>query len=671
MVDSTAAFERDTNASSYSAVNGDRPAGERVSRSRNQTHDGLDGAGPEHASALLRMGAVKQDAGEYSEAAELFGRALEIGERSLGPDNPAIIPALTSLASARLMAGKLEKAQELAIRVVAISEHGLAEHEPDVAILLNDLARMCLKQSAHAVAEPLLLRLVAMKRSKGEDHPEVGTVLASLATVRQALGRHESAEQLWRRVLEIRERTLAPNHFSFAVALEHLAEACAARGKTAEALQLFQRAQAIRELTLGAGHPSLRVSRDRIADLQLQAEESLDAPSEVPAAAPEKYRLLAVNPGANSPIVSSPPPAREKSAAPRKPSAPVTQREPSVVVEREPSVVIEREPSIADFSAPSSQPFVAAHPIDTEPPKADSFSYRDVILSIQQEMEDEEGAKRTAAMGAGLFAPVVAAVKERQKATIIGVGVVALLVVLATASRGWTESDQPASAAEASPSVTGPVATPSGGNASAGRPVVLASDPSNAAAVAVAAATPVTASRIRLADQRPADQRPAAKKPTERSAEPARISIPRVSSALSAGFDSVVRARSRSEATVGESFSVEPTPLTAPPRRMTFDRDDQGSQPTGARLIGSLPTPRIPAQLGNTEGEVRLRFDVDALGRPVMSSVSVVRSPSSILTSAVLKVIPGLRFEPARSGGADSKAVADVVMLTFEFKTTK
>src|SRR5205814_4996200 len=96
--------------------------------------------------------------------------------------------------------------------------------------------RLYLKQSEYSSAEPLLLRLLDLKRSKGEDHPEVATVLASLASVRQALGMHESAEQLWRRVLDIRERTLAPNHFATASALEHLGGSCAARGKLEEVL---------------------------------------------------------------------------------------------------------------------------------------------------------------------------------------------------------------------------------------------------------------------------------------------------------------------------------------------------------------------------------------------------------------------------------------------------
>jgi TonB family protein len=656
MVDSTAAYERDP-APSYVPVDGTGAFGDRTQRAGSHQPDDLDGAGPEHASALLKMGALKHDAGLYSEAEELFGRALEIGERSVGADNPAIIPALTSLASARVMCGKLDDAQQLAVRAVAISERAPAEHEPDVAILINDLARLCLRESAHAVAEPLLLRLLEMKRSKGEDHPEVGTVLASLATVRHALGRHESAEQLWRRVLEIRERTLAPNHFSLAIALEHLGEACAARGKIAEALQLFQRAQTIRELTLGAAHPSLRTARDRIADLQLQAGESLDASQDAPAPTPEKYRLLAGNPGASSPFVSAPPSTRERPTQARKRTA--------RVVEREQSQVIERASTVEDVAATNRALGATVAALTTELPNIESASYRDVILSIQQEIdEEEEGTKASTALGANLLASFLGALKERQKATVIGVAVVGLLVVLATVSRAWTEPDPSTPVAGASLAATHSVATPSGAEGSQ-RPTVPTNDPASAGATASAATTPVTASRIRLAEQRPSDQRPA-KKQTEKITESTRISIPKGLSLSTARVDSIVR---ESGGSVGDPIGLQPILPTSP--RLTFERDDQVNPRLRAQLIGPLPTPRYPAQLQGVEGELTARFEVDASGRPVMSTVSVVNSPHELLTAAVLKVIPGIRFEPARSGGENSKAVTDIVQLTFRFQSKK
>jgi tetratricopeptide (TPR) repeat protein len=199
---------------------------------------------------------MKLEMGNDAEAEECFRKALEIGDRTLGPDHP------------------------------------------DLILLLNDLTRIYLGRSAYTAAEPLLLRLLEMKRNKGEDHPEVATVMASLATVRQALGRHESAEQLWRRVLDIRERTLAPNHFAIATALEHFGDSCAARGKIHEALAALRRAHTIRERTLGSDHSSLRSSRERIADLQLQASDaSLDPGSGAgPTSSPDMYRLLSGEP---------------------------------------------------------------------------------------------------------------------------------------------------------------------------------------------------------------------------------------------------------------------------------------------------------------------------------------------------------------------------------------
>src|ERR1700674_4054606 len=268
MADAATGFERGIETADYSPVaGGDRVTGDRIIRSPVPA-DARDGP-HQDLSLLLRHGAMKLEAGNDAEAEEFLRRALEIGDRTVGPDHP------------------------------------------DMILLLNDLTRIYLKQSAYASAEPLLLRLLEMKRRKGEDRPEVATGMASLANVRQALGRHESAEQLWRRVLEIRERTLAPNHFAIATALEHFGEACSARGKIREALAAFQRAHTIRERTLGSDHASLRTSRERIADLQLQESDgSLDPGSSGGiSSGPERYRLLSGEPLAITPPAT---PMREK-----------------------------------------------------------------------------------------------------------------------------------------------------------------------------------------------------------------------------------------------------------------------------------------------------------------------------------------------------------------------
>ena len=251
MADSAPGLERSIDPNGYSPItSGNRGSADRSPRPAFLPIDAHDSDQAKIAT-LIQLAKQNLETGNDAEAEGLFRKAFEIGDRVLGPD------------------------------------------DPQLNFLLNDLTRLYLRQSAYASAEPLLLRLLEMKRSKGDDHPEVATVLASLASVRQSLGHHESAEQLWRRVLDIRERTLAPNHFAIATALERLGDACAARGKTQEALAAFQRALIIRERTLGGEHPSVRVSRERIADLELQASEDSIEPTTADAVhGRERFRLL-------------------------------------------------------------------------------------------------------------------------------------------------------------------------------------------------------------------------------------------------------------------------------------------------------------------------------------------------------------------------------------------
>jgi TonB family protein len=95
---------------------------------------------------------------------------------------------------------------------------------------------------------------------------------------------------------------------------------------------------------------------------------------------------------------------------------------------------------------------------------------------------------------------------------------------------------------------------------------------------------------------------------------------------------------------------------------------EAGREPVGARLIGSLPTPLYPKELSDLDGDVRVRFNIDTNGRPVMSSFAVVASSHPLFTAAVRDAVQRMRFEPALSGGADPKPVVDKVEIPFRFK---
>jgi TonB family protein len=622
MVDAATGFERGIESTGYSPVaTSDRGTTDRIIRSPAPLGDAREGPHSDLAS-LLRNGVLKLDAGNDAEAEEFLRRALEIVDRTVGPDHP------------------------------------------DMILLLNDLTRIYLKQSAYASAEPLLLRLLEMKRSKGEDHPEVATVMASLATVRQALGSHESAEQLWRRVLEIRERTLAPNHFAIATALEHFGEACSARGKIPDALAAFQRAHTIRERTLGSDHSSLRTSRERIADLQLQASDGNFDPGGGVASSsgPEKYRLLS---GESLALEPSQTPTREKGRA-------SNSRRPTLLIQAPfaGSPAVETAP-VADTvpttpSAPSPAETAAHRDILERILHPETAPYRDALESIRDEVEKPFESVSLAARVRAILASLTPFLGKRE---VVAGGIVLvlslLLVAAATDSHAWGETDQTTALGSSLPNrghLPGPTVS------TASTPVASSATLTNNPVSVSAPAIPNEASTTSAQRQRVADAHSSSKKGTEQKSEPRNIAIPKLSTATLSGLDSVAATAANTAVRVGDPIINQPAPVVLGNQRSNFDVGEQA--PTGpqrARLIGELPTPRVPSQISDVEGEVRVRFTVDTDGRPVISTLSVQSSPNPLLTTAVRKVIPGIRFEPARSGGSDSRPINDTVEIGFRF----
>lgn len=590
---------------------------------------------------------------------------LSDAEQAFGPDSVELLPALGRLAALRIGRGEAERAAPLVLRALDINDLH-PQDRPELVLVLTDLTRLCIKQSAHTLAEPLLLRLLEMKRGKGEDHPEVATVLASLATVRQALGHHESAEQLWRRVLEIREKTLAPNHFAVATAIERLGDSCAARGKTSEALQLFKRSLAMRELTLGSGHASLRVLRERIADLELQASEELfeGADSLEVSATTISTPLFSSTPSATTRqkpferAIAAPPITRthsKKAAAP----APLTPLAAAVAADSLPPVATAIAPTPA-ITALTAVPIPAPM---TVPSAGGAAAYRDLVMSIEKDLDDENPADTRPQALAAVTAAIATLVSNRRKVVALagGAGVI-LLLSLAADSRAGTERDvvqgndggtpashtaanSPASAAAATIPV--PIAT-------------VAKQPAESVRSAIASF--ISSGRAKSSEGK-------SEKKSEERQSPPKVVIPKVSQSVLARADSIARSINTPTADVTE---VAAAPTISVGHTRLWNADQEGSSvPTRARLIGSVPTPRLPDQLADVQGLVKVWVRVDTSGRPVMSTFSIENSPNPLLTAAIKHVITDLRFEPARSGGSNSRAMVDSVQVGFNFSRSR
>lgn len=626
MQDTAVGFAACYEAAGVALAEGDRGKAEASLRAAIECVEGIAGSHNELVMALVKLGALKRESGAYSEAEQLFAQALDIAERAWGSHDLRLVPALTGLGTSRIMLGRAESAEPVLTRAIGISEQQLGESDPDLAILLNDLSRLYLKQSAFRFAEPLLTRLLAIKRAKGDDHPEVATVLASLATVHQSLGRHEMAEQTWRHVIDMRERTLAPNHFAVATALENLAETCSARGKLREALQCYQRAHAIRELTLGAEHESLRRLRERIADLQLQASEnSLEAD------------LM---------------PAPERSAVPR--------LETPLFYELEQPTRLPPDSQLRKTiarAAPTNIMISETQPVPSAPNPA---AYMNVLMDIQEELEEPAPATSTS-RPAALLATATAFFKTHR----IGASVVVALALPAIAFAIVRTSGGSANKwATQSRVAVVPQGGPVGGSAEAfSRPVIT--DPLRDSALSPAKSVGRGSDESSPSKRSAEAPRTVVREESAPQPELPKVTIPVLSQPGLARLDSAVKAATPARpqsAPTNDDLAV----TSEISRRGGGDLLASSESYTRARLLGELPVPELPARL-RAAGDVVAQFDVDTTGRPVLATVKIVKSPDARLSDAVRKVIPSMRFEPARLPGPRGGAITDAVEITMRF----
>jgi len=622
MHDTAVGFAACYEAAGVALASGDRGKAETSLRAAVECVEGVAGAHNELVMALVKLGALKRESGAYAEAEQIFAQAVDVSERAWGTHDLRLVPALTGLGTSRIMLGRAESAEPVLTRAIGISETQLGDSDPDLVILLNDLSRLYLKQSAYRFAEPLLNRLLAIKRAKGEDHPEVATVLASLAAVHQALGRHETAEQTWRRVLDIRERTLAPNHFSVATAMENLAETCSARGKLREALQCYQRAYAIRELTLGTEHESLRRLRERIADLQLQASEnSMDSDGAAPSDRVAVMRL-------DTPLYYE-------------------LEQPRLAPEPQLRRTVARPAPVA-FAAADERPAAAA--------AGAPAPYVDVLMDIRDEI-DEPATAVAVSRPAAMLATATAFFKAHRVGSSVVLALALPALAFAVVRKGGDGSSW---AMQSSGAVVPQGGTVGGSSESFSRPVV--GDPlrdsvsSGAKAAASRSDESSTAKRGGEVSHSAREESPSAP-------ELPRVAVPVLSQPGLARLDSVVKAATPARQGSGtEEISVA----------SELNRHDSGDlllsseSYTRARLIGDMPVPDLPARI-RASGDVIARFDVDTAGRPVMSTVKFVKSPDARLSEAVRKVIPQMRFEPARLPGPRGAAIMDAVEITMQF----
>jgi CHAT domain-containing protein/Tfp pilus assembly protein PilF len=119
--------------------------------------------------------------------------------------------------------------------------------------------------------------LEVFEKTLDPNHLEIATALSNLATLYANQGRYTEAEPPSKRSLEIYEKALGPDHPEVATALGNVATRYLYQGRYAEAERLFQRSLEIYEKALGPNHPNVATTLGNLATLYANQARYADA----------------------------------------------------------------------------------------------------------------------------------------------------------------------------------------------------------------------------------------------------------------------------------------------------------------------------------------------------------------------------------------------------------
>jgi CHAT domain-containing protein/Tfp pilus assembly protein PilF len=220
----------------------------------------------EEATRLINKADDLYEKGRYSDAIRLAERALNLEEKSLGPNHPDIVSSFNYLASLYIKNGAYSKAEPLFQRALKVMEKAPDTNPADFASLLNNYAYLHSQQANYDEAEQMYQRALEIReKSLGAEDSDVALSLNNLARVASLKGDYDKAEQLYTRSLNMLENLPDTKAQDLAKSFNNLAELYDRTGDVEKAERLYQRALEIWEKAVGPDHPDLAIPLNNLA----------------------------------------------------------------------------------------------------------------------------------------------------------------------------------------------------------------------------------------------------------------------------------------------------------------------------------------------------------------------------------------------------------------------
>jgi len=162
---------------------------------------------PTGVSDLIKRAEAVEE-GEYSEAINLYGKALSECERVLGSEHPKVFEIIDCLYGINFKMENYPEAEKYCRQLLAFREKTLGPEHTEVAFTLNNLGICLMHQNQLSDAETLQRQSLEIREKVfGPEHSSTANGLANLARVLWLEEKVEEAEPLIRRSVDIWEKT--------------------------------------------------------------------------------------------------------------------------------------------------------------------------------------------------------------------------------------------------------------------------------------------------------------------------------------------------------------------------------------------------------------------------------------------------------------------------------
>jgi eukaryotic-like serine/threonine-protein kinase len=262
-------------------------AREILDRSSGEIESGL-AKDPELQSRLMgTMGHVYVNLGLFSKAQATLERAVAIGRRTSGTNDPSTLSSMARLAVLYVRQGRYQEGEKLLRETIAGQRRVLGPANQSALESMRYLALALEGQGKFKDAEKLERETLDSDRhSFGQEHAETLLAMNELGNILDDERRLQEAEQLYRQTWEIQKRTLGPDYFQTLTTASNLAATLEEQDRLAEAEALQREILAARTRVLGAEHP------DTLA-VELNLANTLDSGGRYPEAETLYRQILA------------------------------------------------------------------------------------------------------------------------------------------------------------------------------------------------------------------------------------------------------------------------------------------------------------------------------------------------------------------------------------------